>query len=123
MLKWLYFAAIDCQYEVLPMNKKSRKKQNAIHVDLGARNAFRLIKRAAKLCGDEVRGNIYHLPITITYIDEPPLPPEQLTSHEEVIDRAVQILGALGFSLETALDTIYSAQETKKVMRGMYSKV
>ncbi len=105
------------------MAKKTSRKQKAVHLDIEARNAFRLITRAAALTGDEISGDLYHLPITITYaVDEPKELAERLDTHFDVVQYALHLLVAMGFTVDAALTIVFSAKATQEVMREMYAK-
>ena len=79
--------------------------------------------RAAQLTGDQISGDPYHLPITITYaVDEPTQAPDQLNTIMEVVHYAASLLVAMGFSLDGALNVLFSAKATRAVIRDMFAK-
>jgi len=90
--------------------------------DIEIRNAFRVLKRSAALTGDQVSGDLSHLPITITYAPDVGRAPDIMRSYQEVLLYGVETLRAVGFSLEGALNVLFSAKATKDVIRDMYTK-
>jgi len=104
--------------------KQAGKKDSTVYVDPFARNAFRLLKHAAKLCGDELTGDLHHLPITRRYAENTGIKElDIMNDHQEVVYYGVELLMAVGFSLGGALNVVSSAKATKDVMQDMYTKV
>lgn len=105
----------------MPMQKRKKAQSNTI--DLQTRNAFRLIKHAATLCGDELTGDLQNLPIVMRYAEDTGVKSvEKMNSHQDVVYYAVELLSAFGFSFEGAFNVVSSAKATKHVMRDMYNK-
>jgi hypothetical protein len=106
------------------MQKQKETNHNPTHKpDIEYRNAFRVLQRVAKLTGDQFEGDLYNMPITITYASNAgDLPPQILTTHRDLLTYAVETFMAVGFSLEGALDVLFSAKATKDVLSDMTAK-
>lgn len=111
--------------------RKSSQSQNQKKKDINTthkpeiefRNAFRVLQKVAKLTGNQFEGDLYNMPITITYessADE--LPPQTLTTHRDLLVYAVDVFMAVGFSLDGALNVLFSAKATKDVLSDMTAK-
>jgi hypothetical protein len=105
------------------MAKKKNIKQKPARFDVEVQNAFRLITRATALTGDQISGDLYHLPIIITYaISDPTGLPNQLDTHLDVVQCALHLLVSMGFSVEAALNVVFSAKATNEVVKDMHAK-
>jgi hypothetical protein len=105
------------------MVKKKNLKQKLPQFDAEVQNAFRLIKRATSLSGDQITGDLHNLPITITYaISDPVELPNQLDTHFDVVQYALHFLVSMGFTVEAALNIVFSAKATNDVIRNMHAK-
>src|SRR5215207_5547815 len=105
------------------MAKKKNIKQKPARFDGEVHNAFRLITRATALTGDQISGDLHHLPITITYaISDPTVLPTRLDTHLDVVQCALHLLVSMGFTVEGALNVVFSAKATNDVIRNMHAK-
>jgi len=98
--------------------KESEKKSP--RYDIEVQNAFRLITRATSLTGDQISGDLHNLPITITYtISYPICLPNQLDTDLNVVQCALHLLVSMGFTVEAALNIVFSAKAANDVIRNM----
>ena len=106
---------------LMPMQK--RKKGDKEWIDRETRNAFRLTQHAAKLCGDEISGNLHDLPITIHYEPSLKVKPRVIESHFSLVQYALELLWELGFSSDAALHIVYDKKAMSDVMKDIHARV
>lgn len=103
------------------VKKPTKKKRSTARVE--ARNAFRIFQRVCKLCDDEIIGDLDNMPIIINYrTGELAGKSEQFETHFDLAQQAIQLLVAMGFSLDGALHIVFSAKETKRMIKEILVK-
>lgn len=107
----------------MPMQKRKPTQARKTRIDRETRNAFRLLKRASKLCGDTFTGGLQNLPITLHYEESLGVEPEVIESHIRLVQYALDLLLNLDFSPDAALHIIYDNKATSEVIKDMYAKV